>query len=102
VHSAAVYSFSLIHQPLQDALYILTCCFDGYLRLWECRIGDRTSKIADEILINDFTRSPKKVYPSACAVVESSFFIVGDSIGEIRIYDFSKDKITERCLISPE
>jgi len=75
-------------------LYILTCCFDGYLRLWECRIGDKKCTIAKEILINDFTRSPKKVYPTACTVVEANFFIVGDSIGEIRIYDFNKDRIT--------
>jgi hypothetical protein len=57
-------------------------------------IGDKISKIAKEILINDFTRSPKKVYPTTCTVLEASFFIVGDSIGEIRIYDFSKDKMT--------
>ena len=34
MHSAAVYSFAMVHQPLQDTLYILTCCYDGYLRLW--------------------------------------------------------------------
>jgi len=34
VHTAAVYSVSLIYQKLQDVLYILSCCFDGYLKLW--------------------------------------------------------------------
>ena len=60
------------------------------------------SQIAKEILINDYTRSPKKVYPTASAVCEGSFFIVGDSLGEIRIYDFGKDKLMERCLISSD
>jgi WD40 repeat protein len=34
IHSAAIYSISLIYQALQDTLYILTCSYDGYIRLW--------------------------------------------------------------------
>ncbi len=100
MHSAAVYALAIVHQPLQDLLYILTCCFDGYVRLWECRVGERTAKIATELLINDYTRSPKKVYPTACAVADSNFFVVGDSLGDIRIYDLSRERLTERCIIS--
>ena len=58
--------------------------------------------MVERILINDYSRSHKKVYPTASAVCEGSFFLVGDSIGELRILDFNRDKISLRCLISPE
>jgi len=42
------------------------------------------------------------VYPTASAVSEANFFIVGDSIGTIRIFDFGREKLSLRCLILPE
>ena len=81
MHSAAVYSIALIHSPLENMLHILTCSFDGYVRLWKCDVTNKACKINQEIFIGDASRSAKKIYPTACAVVENSFFIVGDSIG---------------------
>lgn len=82
MHSAAVYSVSLVHQTLQDTLFILTCCYDGYIRLWECKVGEKRATISMEVFMNDKSRSAdKRVYPTASAVCEGNFFIVGDSIG---------------------
>ena len=53
--------------------------------------------------MNDKIRSAdKRVYPTASAICEGNFFIVGDSIGEVRIYDFRKDRLEERCIIRSE
>ena len=81
VHAAAVYSLSVVHQPLQDTIFIITCCYDGYIRLWEFNIADKICLIMKEVLINDFTRSASKVYPTACMISENSLVLVGDSIG---------------------
>ncbi len=82
LHSAAVYSVATVYQPLQELLYVLTCCYDGTIRLWECRPADRTTSLSNkEININDFTRSSGRVYPTACAVAEGAYFVVGDNIG---------------------
>jgi len=34
IHTAAVYAAACIHVPLNDKFYILTCCYDGMIRLW--------------------------------------------------------------------
>lgn len=102
LHSAAVYSVSVVYQPLQELLHILSCCYDGSIRLWECRPQERTCIVSKDISINDYTRSAGRVYPIASAVAEAAYFIVGDSIGEIRVFDFSREKLTLRCLLSPE
>jgi len=39
IHTAAVYSAACIYIPLNDTFNILTCCFDGAVRLWEVNIG---------------------------------------------------------------
>jgi hypothetical protein len=62
-------------------LNILSCCYDGYIRLWECKPNEKNAVIAREILINDFTRSAGKVYPTCATVGEGSYFVVGDSLG---------------------
>lgn len=54
------------------------------------------------IPINDPERNVIKVYPTACVVSESNFFIVGDSIGDIRIYDFAHNNLNQRCHIRSE
>lgn len=99
LHTAAVYSVATLYQPLQELLYILTCCYDGVIRLWECRPVEKTTTLTKEININDFTRSAGRVYPTVCSVAEGAYFVVGDSIGEIRILDFAREKLTVRCLI---
>lgn len=81
MHTAAVYSVSVVHQPIQGIVYVVTCCYDGYLRLWECKLPQKTAQITHSILINDFSRSPKKVYPTASTVTEGNSFFIGDSLG---------------------
>lgn len=99
VHSAAIYSTACVHVPLSDKIYVVTCCYDGFLRLWEVSVKERECEIIKEILINTFERSPNKVYPTACAVCDGNFFVVGDSIGDIRIYDFGRETLNLRCTI---
>lgn len=102
VHSAAIYSTSMLHYPSQDSLYLLTCCFDGYIRLWENDLKEGRCEALDKILLNDYERTSQKVYPTASTAAES-YFIVGDSLGLIRIYDFNKERLlTQRCVIENE
>jgi WD40 repeat protein len=101
-HTAAIYSVSVVYQPLQEVLHVLSCCYDGSIRLWECHPQEKRCEVSKEVNINDFTRSAGRVYPTASAVAEGSYFIVGDSIGEIRVFDFSREKLTLRCLLAPE
>lgn len=94
-----MYSTACIYVPLNDKLYIVTCCYDGFVRLWQTDLVSGESDTLREILINNSERSPSKVYPTACVVYESNFFIVGDSIGDIRIYDFAHNNLNLRCHI---
>lgn len=92
LHTAAVYSSASILVNLKDIIYTLTCCYDGYVRLWETSLNEerigRRSSIVKEVLINNFERSPNKVYPTCCAISNSNQFYVGDSNGDIRIFNF--------------
>lgn len=99
VHTAAVYSTASIHSPFSNKLFLMTCCYDGYIRLWEVGLEDHSCTVTKQILINNQRRSDKKVYPTSCVVSDSNFFLVGDSIGDIRIYDFARDTLNERCHI---
>ena len=42
------------------------------------------------------------MYPTSCAVCDGNFFVVGDSIGDIRIYDFGRETLNLRCTIMNE
>jgi hypothetical protein len=42
------------------------------------------------------------VYPTCVVVSEGNFFIVGDSIGDIRIYDFGNNNLNLRCLLQSD
>lgn len=88
--------------PLNDEFYIVTCCYDGMVRLWKVNLKAQSCMNIKEIAISDETKSPYKIYPTACVVSESNFFIVGDSIGDIRVYDFAHSNLNLRCHIVNE
>lgn len=72
------------------------------VRLWKVNLQAQTCTNIKEILINDETKNPFKVYPTSVVVSESNFFIVGDSIGDIRVYDFAHSNLNLRCHIVNE
>ena len=43
-----------------------------------------------------------KIFPTCCSVFENSFVVIGDSVGQIRIFDYGRDKFNLRCRIVPE
>ena len=45
--------------PVQDKIWILTCCYDGFLRLWQVDLVNKISKIDKEA---EAERNPFQIF----------------------------------------
>lgn len=67
-------------------MFFLTGCYDGYVRLWVIDISTREMvDCIDEPLSKE---KNSNIYPTAITAGDG-YFVVGDSIGTLHIYEVS-------------
>jgi len=120
-HPGYFYSGKIFPGDTNQKFHVITACFDGKLRFWSVDLrkgADNIPKIYEKISLNDYGMNKNidhnnngmngntinsyypiennidQKYPNTLTIVSKGsrhYLYVGDSYGEIHIYELSKD-----------